>query len=276
MPWCPVCKNEYVDGIETCADCGCALADSLEAEDSAPLIFGERGLMEKITEYLQYNGFQSAAVSYSEAEDVYEVYVNKTEREKAYRAVGIFLEQESAAKEADDTETEALQEEAAQGMAAGGVYQASAQKAEDFKSSAYTLLIVGGLGIIVLVLYYTGIISLPFTGLNRYMVCGVMGALFILFLVMGVLSLKSSKQYASRAKTEDNLTKEILTWCREKLTREFIDAQLFEEGLDLPEEVKYFRRCEKMRILVKEKFMNLEEGYVEQLVDDYYQEVYDA
>mgnify|MGYP006910466739 CR=1 FL=1 len=30
MPWCPKCKNEYVDGVKTCVDCGCDLVGSLE------------------------------------------------------------------------------------------------------------------------------------------------------------------------------------------------------------------------------------------------------
>ena len=29
MPWCPKCKNEYMDGITVCADCGTALVDEL-------------------------------------------------------------------------------------------------------------------------------------------------------------------------------------------------------------------------------------------------------
>lgn len=32
--WCPKCKNEYVEGITTCADCGVELVDSLEAYES--------------------------------------------------------------------------------------------------------------------------------------------------------------------------------------------------------------------------------------------------
>ena len=30
MPWCPKCRNEYVEGMTVCADCGCALVDSPE------------------------------------------------------------------------------------------------------------------------------------------------------------------------------------------------------------------------------------------------------
>ena len=45
--WCPKCKNEYVNGITTCADCNCALVESLEeyeaklAEEQAAFRFDE-------------------------------------------------------------------------------------------------------------------------------------------------------------------------------------------------------------------------------------------
>ena len=29
MPWCPKCKNEYIEGITTCADCGVELVEEL-------------------------------------------------------------------------------------------------------------------------------------------------------------------------------------------------------------------------------------------------------
>ena len=29
MSWCPKCKNEYVEGITTCAECGVELVDEL-------------------------------------------------------------------------------------------------------------------------------------------------------------------------------------------------------------------------------------------------------
>lgn len=275
MPWCPVCKNEYVDGITVCADCKSALVESLE-EEGTPLIFGEKDQMERVQEYLHYNGFLSARISFSQEDEVYEVYVNAAEQEKAYRAVGVYLEQESenVSGAGESPEPEDAIPPVPEISRNNGVYQASSQKAEDFKSSAYTLVLVGGVGLAVLVLYYLGVIPLPLSGMNRYLVCGVMGALFVLFIVMGVVSFKSSRKYASKAKTEDNLTREILNWCREQLTRDRVDAGLFEDGQDWTEEMKYFRRCDKMRALVNEKYMNLEEGYVEQLVDDYYQEVY--
>ena len=32
MPWCPICKNEYYEGVKVCADCQVELVDSLEEE----------------------------------------------------------------------------------------------------------------------------------------------------------------------------------------------------------------------------------------------------
>jgi len=34
MPWCPVCKNEYREGIERCAECKVELVDHLEDESA--------------------------------------------------------------------------------------------------------------------------------------------------------------------------------------------------------------------------------------------------
>lgn len=39
MPWCPVCKNEYVEGKTHCPDCDVDLVKELseeEAEEAAP------------------------------------------------------------------------------------------------------------------------------------------------------------------------------------------------------------------------------------------------
>lgn len=30
MPWCPNCRSEYLEGVNTCSDCNCELVDILE------------------------------------------------------------------------------------------------------------------------------------------------------------------------------------------------------------------------------------------------------
>ncbi len=30
--WCPKCRNEYINGVTTCVDCGCDLVEELPEE----------------------------------------------------------------------------------------------------------------------------------------------------------------------------------------------------------------------------------------------------
>lgn len=158
-------------------------------------------------------------------------------------------------------------------------YQSSASKAEDNRSSAYTLLGVGGIGFIVDILVFCNVIPLYQNGgINRYLVCGVMGVMFLLFIVFGFVSLQDSKRFLVKAKSESSLKSEIVRWCAENLSAEGIDGLLAsgEEALEtLPDEEKYYRRTEKIKAMIVDKFMNLDEAFVDDFVDDYYQELYE-
>ncbi len=158
-------------------------------------------------------------------------------------------------------------------------YQSSAAKAEDNRSSAYTLLGVGWIGFIADVLVFCNVIPLyQRAGISRYLVCGVMGALFVLFIVFGFVSLRDSRRLLVKAKSESSLTAELVRWCEANLDAAAIDSLLVstEETMEeLSDEEKYYRRTEKIRALIEDKFMNLDEAFVEAFVDDYYQELYE-
>lgn len=157
-------------------------------------------------------------------------------------------------------------------------YQSSAEKAADHRSSACTLLAVGGIGFLVVVLIFFNVIPLyRNAGITRYLVCGVMGAMFILFVVFGFVSMRDSKILLVRAKSESTLVEEITKWCGENLNAAAIDAQLDEDEAPegLSDEEKYYRRTEKIKGLLEDKFMNLDEAFLEDFVDAYYQELYE-
>lgn len=65
MPWCPKCKNEYVDGVKTCVDCGCDLVGSLEEMEKEGLIFGTQEEMEELLSFLSCNGIKSGELRLS-------------------------------------------------------------------------------------------------------------------------------------------------------------------------------------------------------------------
>jgi len=152
-----------------------------------------------------------------------------------------------------------------------GLYVESSKKAQEFKSGAFSLLIVGGLGLVAVLLILFDIIPLQMNIFSKYLILGVMGTLFVLILVMGFLSIKSYKKFEIKATEEDNLTANISAWCKEHLTSDIIDAELEEEE----EELKYFRRTEKMKEMISDKFMNLDAAFLDSFVDDLYQNIFE-
>lgn len=228
MPWCPICKNEYREGIKLCAECQVELVDHLEEEEKQD---AESELQAKIA---RLHAMLDAEQEGQETEDGIE------DEPVIYHA-----------------------------------YRNSAAKAEDNRTSAYTLLFVGILGFVLVVLVFTGAIPL-FQGAEttRYFVCGVMGALFVLFIVFGVVSMRNSKILLVQAQSENSLLSELEKWCGENMTAEQIDKGLFDE--EVSDEQKYFKRTDKMKAIINDKFLNLDQGLLEHFVDEFYQGLFEG
>lgn len=241
MPICPKCKNEYREGFTVCAECKCDLVDSLE----------------EIVEEKE--------ISSESHEQIMKEYIEVIEK----------VEKTTAASEKKERPKDGYK---------SGIYRNSAERAEDNKSSAWTLLSVGVIGIIALVLIMAGVIPVYFYGITKYMVYGVMFALFILFIVMGLVSLRNSKLFAKKAESESSLSDTMKEWCLTNLNAEELDAILFGaeddceeqlEGEDISDEVKYFKRNEEIKRRISDKFMNLDEGFLEDFVDHIYDEIFE-
>ena len=235
--WCPKCRNEYREGITKCADCGCDLVDSLDEYDKE-----------------------------HEAEKEAEL---EKERD-AFYAVHPELNEENDELSQDIP-----------GLSKPGnkppVYHDSSEKAEDNKSSAFALLSVGFVGMVFSVLLFFNL--LPFfklAGSNRYFVCGVLGVMFLLFIVMGFVSMKSFKVLKKKADSERSIEDEIGTWCRKNLDAKKIDEALGNELSGLPEEQKYFRRAAVMKSTISAKFLGLEDGFLDHFVDEFYSQLFDS
>ena len=108
MAWCPKCKNEYREGITVCPDCGEKLVSEEELTDFTSVLFGEQDEMEKLKDFLTYNGVEKSKLVYDETEQVYELFVDAKDEKKAKTIARVFLEQqekerkENAAEEEDE------------------------------------------------------------------------------------------------------------------------------------------------------------------------------
>lgn len=267
MPWCPKCKNEYYEGIKVCADCGSELVDSLEEWEKAEQEAKEAEVREQLDALKEM--LREEAEDEEGAEDPEETEKALTEgAENGKDAENADGEDEAAAKSGMKTAKAAED-------ASRGVYRNYEEKAADNKSSAYTLLVVGIIGIIVIILCFCDVIKLPLSESSRFMTLGVMGAMFLFFIAMGVVSMKNAGKYAKKAESEKELTKELEKWFVECVTAEKIDEGLFtDDEADLSEEQKYFKRFDKMKELLSERFLNLNEGYMDRFLDKHYQDIF--
>lgn len=171
------------------------------------------------------------------------------------------------------------------------VYENSAAKAEDNKSSAYLLLLFGVVGMTIMILGIVGVLPLKLSGISKYMTYGIMSALFLLFIVMGMVSMKSYRIFAKKAESEHSLCSTMKKWCHSNFSSEELDNELFvqengsvsEEAVQAareawestPEEEMYFKRVSLMKEKIQKQFLNLDEGFLEHFVDELYGEIFE-
>lgn len=165
-------------------------------------------------------------------------------------------------------------------------YRNNSDKAEDNRSSAWVLLIFGILGIIAVILGIAGVIPLKLG--NPYMFYGIMGAVFVLFIVMGIVSMKNAIFFAGKAASDNTLQETMIKWCIENLNASDIDKAIEEDkninadqdteadkneeavisADSYTDEELYFKRYECIKSRLKEQFMNLDEGFLDNFIDE--------
>lgn len=280
MPWCPICKNEYKEGYTHCNDCDADLVEQLPVA----IMFGPKEDMDIMKQTLKTLGIDTSYVSDDEKDRTYELSVEKENVEKAKSLLKEYLEKEAANQLAEQMGYEAdeiaddsslaemiMEKEACEEREAKNTYGDKAVKAEDYKSSAYTLALVGGIGILIIVLHALGVIPVTLPKTTQIMMYVVMGALFVIFLISSIFAFKSYK----RLLKEDEIEKAFLKEAKEFLAGVSVDQVEAESDLsDTPDEMKYYKRIVVIKKIIEEKYPDAADGLIDYLAECYYDEQY--
>ena len=148
-------------------------------------------------------------------------------------------------------------------------YVNSKERAEENRSSGWMLLVTGAIGMILVFLCMLKVIPLRVG--NPYLFYGVLSAMFVVFMVMGVISIKDARIFAGKAESENSLKSAIRQWYRENLTKLSVDEEI-ENAEDLSEELLYFKRVDKLKEKLNRQFVNLDQPFLEHFIDE---EIYD-
>lgn len=281
MPWCPVCKNEYREGYTHCNDCDVDLVDSLE-EGPRALIAGAEYDMNRMAELLQAKDVE-CFVRPGQRKDEFELYVTEehAERATAYLQsyVQAMMQQQEKERRAamgmdvdaeDCADTETPEEQQTPERAA--LYEDKNNKAEDAKSSAIALLLVGGLGLVFIVLLMLDYLPIHLFGLGKYLVSGIMAAMFLVFIAMGFSSIKTYKKYLGIAEEEQKNIEQIMDLLAQHMSKEVIDTKLAGEPEEMPQ--IYYSRLALIKEFLETHYGGLEPALLEKLADDWYEELY--
>ena len=184
------------------------------------------------------------------------------------------LEDKTEEMAADEKPTEELFNPEEDSFFGGGdnTYVKKADKYDDVRSSAFTMLIVGVLGIIFVTLLILNVIKIPFNPATAWLFYGIMIVVFVAFIVAGILSYMKSIRLNEEAEIENKKIDEIKKWANENLTEDKVDS-----GLDKNEsvEILYFTRAERIKSALMHQFEDVDEGLIDLLTENIYTKMYE-
>ena len=278
MPWCPKCKNEYKEGYTVCADCGSQLVESLE-EGPVAVYFGAEYELQEMCDFMRANGISETEIAYDKKEGTYELLVARKKAVEAQKQLRVYLSQIAAPKKmaemqkmAEEMKNAQTQEEEKEEY--NGPYQEADKKAEDYKSGADTLIIVGIAGVIALILLNLGMIPISLTGFSKAMITGVMGVMFVIFIITGISSRKSYKVLKEQAGTEKDTKAEIQSYLKENISPEYFDSDLADDEPSM--EILYFRRIEKMKEMILNVNPSIDTAFMDYIIEETYPEIFES
>ncbi len=141
-------------------------------------------------------------------------------------------------------------------------YNSARNKRTDTRSSAWTFLIIGGAGFLLITLALIGVIALPLSVFSL----AVMEIVFILFLIIALVSFRQAMKLLDEISKEDSLETRIQAWTAKNLS----SSELLADTDDnTAEEARYLIAFERIKKQLLQAFPELDESHADQLAEDY-------
>ncbi len=309
--WCPKCKNEYVEGVTSCADCGCELVDELpeEIDREEPQIIGSVNDEETGNKYVRFlhfsgvtacglipreeeNGFD-LAVRYEELPLVNKILNGLANRhgEAGAASDGIAPDaMESSDSEPDyenaesfdlnelvpilDKELDEIKNEEANELLSDLRTEASTVYVN--KKDKFTDLKFSGYSFLIFAVIGYGVVAANAAGVIHIFTTysmAILAAVFTIFLGIGVSSLMKAGKVKRLVSEEENVVEKVQQYISETFTDDYL-ASLNDE--ELSEEEQFFHVTGILKKELAEQFPLFSKAYGDQLVDDRYGEFCDS
>ena len=284
--WCPKCKNEYVDGITTCVDCGCDLVTELpeEIDPTAPQMIGsvtDEASGNKFIRFFKFSGIQTCGLIPSEDKDGFCIAVSYEEAEHA-RAILNELAENEEIEEADleqlvpalESRLEEIKEEEANELLSdlrtesSTVYVNKRDKYTDLKFTAYSFIAFSILGYLFVIANAAGVFSIFSTFSTA-----ILAIVFTVFLGIGISSFRKAGTIKGLVSEEELVVEKVKEYIEEHFTDEYL-ASLGDD--ELSEEEEFLHVTEQLKAEIDQQFPLFNKGYIDQLVDDKYGEFCDS
>lgn len=276
MPFCPKCRYEYTDNVTICPDCGSTLTDTLEDNTETfnhPVYYDkDEDYLNKLCEFLTENGVDNVSVSFSSEKNTFVLSTDTSSKNKATTLLNLYFEDELKQEPELSDEYEDTAPHISDKPASHAPYVKKADKYKDLRSSGIALITIGILGDIYMVLNALSLTPIKFEGISSVLFYIVMGTLFNVFLLGGILSFRSASRIRGDIGQEETLTENILNYITTEFPKEFFEKKF----KDIDETNIYFERTDFIRTEITKKFGELEESYLDNLIEQIYQTTFES
>lgn len=148
------------------------------------------------------------------------------------------------------------------------VYVMKSEQYKDLAGTVWVFLGLGVLGLIFIVLNVLEVIQI----LSGWFPNLVMGALFVIFIYIGISTRQKAKKIQTEIDEENRLTKEINQWLEIYIDENFLEKV---KDPDITDELNYLKTIAAIKEMLIKEFGPQNPAYLDRLIDEYYSRTFE-